>query len=173
MAYTQRMAFIAIPEESKKSINRAGQTLLRGQFKTEEYAIARDLADRWRACHAYPINTFQATLRRNLRKFSGDPLVAQRLKRMPTIIDKLKRHPAMQLTTMQDIGGVRAVVSSVSDVYKLAAEYRDKSRFKHELVKENDYIKGPRSDDGYRSLHLIYRYKNSAAPGYDGLLTGP
>ena len=27
-----------------------------------EWEKARDLADRWRACHAYPINTFQATL---------------------------------------------------------------------------------------------------------------
>jgi len=133
-----------------------------------ELALALRLADKWRACHAYPINTFNSTLRDKLRKYS-DSIVAQRLKRMPTIIDKLKRYPAMQLTTMQDIGGLRAVLQSVVDVYNLAATYRDNTNFKHELVDEKDYIYKPRSEDGYRSLHLIYKYKNKRNPAYDGV----
>jgi len=130
---------------------------------------AWDLANRWRACHAHPINTFQATLRTKLRGFSDDPIVAQRLKRMPTIIDKLKRYPAMKLTTMQDIGGVRAVLGSVEDVYRLTNEYKTNSRFAHELIDEKDYIQNPRSEDGYRSIHLIYKYKNNRNPQYNGL----
>ncbi len=134
----------------------------------EEMAWAVGLANRWRACHAYPINTFNSTLRVKVKSYAG-PIVAQRLKRMPTIIDKLKRYPAMQLTTMQDIGGLRAVLRSVRDVYKLANEYRNNTRFTHELVDERDYIRNPRSEDGYRSLHLIYKYKNNRNPAYDGL----
>jgi ppGpp synthetase/RelA/SpoT-type nucleotidyltranferase len=75
----------------------------------------------------------------------SNPIVAQRLKRMPTIIDKLKRYPAMQLTTMQDIGGLRAVLDKVVDVYRLADSYRDNIRLTHELIDEKDYIQHPRS----------------------------
>jgi ppGpp synthetase/RelA/SpoT-type nucleotidyltranferase len=89
---------------------------------------------------------------------------------MPTIVDKLHRYPKMQLARMQDIGGVRAILDSVHDVYLLAGEYKDKSRFTHELLGEKDYIKSPRDEDGYRSLHLIYKYKNKQAKEYDGLL---
>jgi len=99
------MAFPPVPRESKNQINKAGQTLIEANSDTLAYLSARKLADKCRACHAYPINTFQATLRDKLRDYSDEPLVAQRLKRMPTIVDKLKRYPAMKLTTMQDIGG--------------------------------------------------------------------
>lgn len=163
------MPFPPVPAESKKSINKAGQLLAMANASQEELDWAWDLANRWRACHAYPINTFQATLRTRLANYTGSPVVAQRLKRMPTIIDKLKRYPAMQLTTMQDIAGVRAVLGSVAQVKKIAAEYEAKGRFAHELVDERDYIQDPRSEDGYRSHHLVYKYRNRRNPRYDGL----
>jgi len=162
------MAFSPVPEESKSKINKAGKILVKDNPTKEEINWARDLADRWRACHAYPINTFNSTLRVKLKDYS-DTIVAQRLKRMPTIIDKLKRYPTMQLTTMQDIGGLRAVLRSVYDVYLLSEEYRKNTLFEHELIDEKDYINKPRSEDGYRSLHLIYKYKNKRNPAYDGL----
>ncbi|MDY6856663.1 MAG: RelA/SpoT domain-containing protein [Thermodesulfobacteriota bacterium] len=163
------MAFAAVPEESKKQINKAGAILTLINPSQAELSWAVGLADRWRACHAYPINTFQATLRTKLRAYGGDPIAAQRLKRMPTIIDKLKRYPNMKLTTMQDIGGVRAILNSVRDVYRLSGEYRDSIRFPHELVDQKDYLQNPRDEDGYRSIHLIYRYRNSQAKDYNGL----
>lgn len=163
------MAFTAVPEESKKQINKAGATLTIENPSPADFEWAIGLADRWRACHAYPINTFQATLRTRLRAYRGDPIAAQRLKRMPTIIDKLKRYPNMKLTTMQDIGGVRAILNSIRDVYSLASEYRESKRFAHELVDQKDYIQKPRDEDGYRSIHLIYRYRNSHAQNYNGL----
>lgn len=162
------MAFSPVPNESKNQINKAGHILVEN-LPSKDLQWARDLVDRWRACHAYPINTFQASLMGKLKSFPQDPIAAQRLKRMPTIIDKLKRYPAMKLTTMQDIGGVRAILGSVQDVYKLADEYRKSKRLAHELIDEKNYIQNPRSEDGYRSLHLIYRYKNKQAPEYDGL----
>lgn len=165
------MAFVEPPRESKKQINRAGHALVDESIPWSDKSWAISLADTWRACHAYPINTFQSTLRRKIKKLFGDDfIVAQRLKRMPTIIGKLKRFPHMQLSTMQDLGGVRAVLGSVDQVYILSKEYTDKSRFAHALVREDDYIKSPRSEDGYRSLHLVYRYINAENPLYDGLL---
>jgi putative GTP pyrophosphokinase len=164
------MPYSSVPNESKKQIIKAGNILIDDSSSAEQITGAYELATRWRACHAYPINTFQSLLRKRIREgnYQEETIVAQRLKRMPTIIDKLKRYPNMNLVTMQDIGGIRAVLDSVNDVYKLRNEYVN-CRFAHELIDEKDYIQNPRNEDGYRSLHLIYKYKNIRNPAYDGL----
>lgn len=118
--------------------------------------------------HNYPINTFQATLRKRLHWIDRKSLVAQRLKRIPSIVEKLRRFPDMELARMQDIGGLRAVVGTLRQVELLHKNYRD-VLFQHELVSERDYIAKPKKS-GYRSIHLVYRYKNTATPDYDGLL---
>ena len=74
----------------------------------------------------------------------------------------------MQLARMQDIGGLRAVVGTLKMVRELEDNYK-RSRFKHELVTDRDYIENPKSS-GYRSVHMIYRYRSEIAPAYDGLL---
>ena len=134
----------------------------------ESFEWALLVLNNWRSCHGYPINTFQATLRNKLKSIDSDALVAQRLKRAPSIIGKLERQGNMQLARMQDIGGLRAVVRTLKQVRILEASYQS-SRFAHELVSENDYIATPKSS-GYRSIHLIYRYHNNKAPAYEGLL---
>ena len=68
---------------------------------------------------------------------------------------------------MQDIGGLRAIVSTVNTVRKLERVYRT-ARFTHTLASSKNYIDKPKPD-GYRGVHLIYRYKNPLAPEYDGL----
>ncbi|MFA5260915.1 MAG: RelA/SpoT domain-containing protein [Candidatus Omnitrophota bacterium] len=163
------MKYSLVPKISKNQINKAGKILIVEDPNIEDFLWAIDLANQWRACHAYPINTFNATLRSKLKDYENDPIVAQRLKRMPTIIDKLKRYPNMQLTTMQDIGGLRAVLNNKTDVYQLANSYVNNDNFPHELIDRKDYIKNPRDEDGYRSIHLIYKYKNNRNPAYDGL----
>jgi hypothetical protein len=45
--------------------------------------------------------------------------VAQRLKRLPTILDKLTRIPTMSVTTMHDLGGCRVVFETVDEVEEL------------------------------------------------------
>ena len=175
------MAFSPVPSESRTQINRAGETLARlgksanrlwklSSKDRDDFNRAWDLASRWRACHAYPINTFQATLRTKIKRGYSpqSTIAAQRLKRMPTIIDKLTRYPHMKLTRMQDIVGVRAVLSAAEQAEKLAREYRG-SRLSHDLIVQRDYTSNPRDEDGYRSIHLIYRYKNRRNPAYDGL----
>ena len=170
------MPFARVPCQTRSQINKAGKMLAEqnGSIDPQSFFEAITLVNTWRACHAYPINTFQATLRGKLSSelYGRNPIAAQRLKRMPTIIDKLKRYPEMQLTRMQDIGGLRAILDTVKDVYRLAEEYRgyrNNKGFLHELVQDKDYIKNPRDDDGYRSLHLIYKYKNKRVPDYNGL----
>lgn len=160
------MAFVK-PNYSRGQINRAGEIITNNNASDEDRRFADEALANWRAAHGYPINTFQATLRSKLARIDERAIVAQRLKRMPSIVLKLRRFPGMRLARMQDIGGLRAVVSSITRVRKLEESYRT-SRFKHELSSSKDYINSPKPD-GYRGIHLIYKYSNSRAPDYTGL----
>ncbi|MCK4827815.1 RelA/SpoT domain-containing protein [bacterium] len=134
----------------------------------DENEWALQVMNNWRACHNYPVNTFQANLRKKIRdRGFRKSLVVQRLKRVPSIIGKLKRFPAMQLSRMQDIGGLRAIVNTTNQVYVLINDFKA-SRFQHELLREYDYIKEPKQS-GYRCVHLVYKYLNSRAPEYNNL----
>lgn len=157
-----------IPEYSRSAVNKAGKVLSDGVPGQADYTHAMDVLSNWRSCHSYPINTFQSTLRSRLEDVDPNPIVAQRLKRTPSIISKLKRFDSMQLARMQDIGGLRSVVGSLAKVKKLEEKYRTKT-FKHELVADRNYVQNPKAS-GYRSIHLVYRYQNDRVPSYNGLL---
>lgn len=156
------------PRYSRSQVNRAGRTLCESVIDRQQYRRAVAILNNWRSSHSYPVNTFQATLRAKLDKIDSKALVAQRLKRTPSIISKLQRLKGMQLSRMQDVGGLRAVVSTLAMVRELQESYKN-SRFKHELIAERDYIETPKNS-GYRSVHMIYRYQNINAPAYNGLL---
>lgn len=155
------------PKYSKSQVNKAGNILVQGESAQQQWAL--EVLNNWRASHGYPINTFQSTLRTKLKTIDSKSIVAQRLKRTPSIIDKLKRFPDMELARMQDIGGLRAVVDTLENVYELKTKYDPSPFIKHVLLRENDYIKVPKLD-GYRSVHLVYRYQNDRAKDYNGLL---
>ena len=166
------VAFIK-PAYSNNRINAAGRLLAEsvGKHHTEvnaiEVALATVVLNNFRAAHLYPINTFQATLRKRLKNIDPKALVGQRLKRSPSILLKLSRNDGMQLARMQDIGGLRAVVSNIHRARQLEALYRA-GKVQHSLASSKDYILEPKAD-GYRSIHLVFRYKNANAPDYDGL----
>ena len=156
-----------VPSFTRGEVNRAGFVLLDQTVDEQVKTAALEVINHWRACHTYPINTFQATLRWRVRKVCENPLVATRLKRLPSISKKLEANYGMQLARMQDVGGLRAVVDTVAQVRKLQGIYSDGGLI-HELTGLDDYIANPKPS-GYRSLHLIYRYRNPIAPLYNGL----
>lgn len=159
---------ITVP--SKKQVQKAGKVLAKGNANNDEFLQAMGLLSQWRSLHTYPINTFQAMLRNKVKslKFKS-PIIAQRLKRTPSIIKKLRRFPNMDLSRMQDIGGLRIVLSNVDDVYKLHNSIIKSKRSQHEpLLPPSDYIAEPKAD-GYRSLHQVFRYKSQQHPELDGL----
>jgi hypothetical protein len=157
----------AIPNFTRGKVNRAGDALIGETSSAQQQTEALALINHWRACHAYPVNTFQATLRARLKKVCPNALVAQRLKRVPSIKKKLITNKGMQLARMQDIGGLRAVVETIGQVRKLQSLYAS-GNLTHELIDTDDYIQEPKPT-GYRSLHLIYKYNNPAAEEYNGL----
>lgn len=123
----------------------------------------------WRTCHAYPLQVIKSGLGRRARDVDPRALIAQRLKRLPSIVYKLKRHPNMKLSQMQDLGGCRAILSSAAQVDRLAQRYQ-KRVGGHEMVRMTNYIESPKPD-GYRSVHLIFKYEHKSQhhADYDGL----
>lgn len=64
----------------------------------------------YRATFNYPLTRVNANVRHYIKKAGCEVVVAQRLKCLPRIIEKLVRYPRMRLTQMQDVGGCRAVL---------------------------------------------------------------
>ena len=146
-----------VPEFTKRQINDAGN-IIRSQGASErDRKNALTVVDNWSSAHAYPLHVFYMNLRRKASSQS-DIIVAERLKRLESIVGKLQREGGMQLYRMQDIGGCRMVLPTLEDVYTYSQKLQN-SRIRHELKKTNDYIRNPKSS-GYRSLHMIYRFRS-------------
>ena len=141
-----------VPEYSKRQINDAGKVIRNENLPDSERKTALAVIDNWRSSHAYPLHVFYMNLRGKVGS-RKDILVAERLKRLESIVGKLQREEGMNLYRMQDIGGCRMVVPTVDEVYQYSQRFQ-KSRIRHELKKVNDYIQNPKKS-GYRSLHLI------------------
>jgi len=117
---TSEMRLAAI-HHSNKEINQAGKILadLNVSQNFIERTTAMTIVEEWRASHAYPLRAVKTLLKQNARKF-GNAVVSGRPKRMPSIISKLQRNENMQLVTMHDVGGCRAVLPSINQVKALA-----------------------------------------------------
>jgi Region found in RelA / SpoT proteins len=136
-------------------------------FVSDEYLRSVDAINNWRSSHSFPLNTFTVGVKRRAKDVDPDALVAQKIKRLSSIAAKLQRFSTMQLSQMQDIGGCRAIVATISDVHKLIAKHKA-SDIRHKLVKETDYIQSPKTS-GYRSIHLLYRYYSDKSHNYNSL----
>ena len=152
------------PQYSRAEVNRSGQMLIANSPDFQHYQQALEIVNNWRLAHRFPLNTFQIYLRRQTGRGA---VVASRIKRRATIEEKLQFMPNLRIAQMQDIGGCRAIVSSVEQVYSLVDLYK-RSKIKHELIKIDDYINAPRTS-GYRGVHLIYRYRSIQRPEFNGL----
>lgn len=151
-------------EYSRNQIIKAGKTIKKASATTSEIGHATKVIDNWRASHAFPMHVIYMHLRR-MRKSNNEIVVAERLKRHDSIVNKLKREPTMSLWAMQDLGGCRFIVPTVDDVYYYANKYEN-SRKRHELVSSYDYIKQPKAS-GYRSLHCVYKYHSDSVDTYN------
>ena len=140
------------PRYSKSKINKAGNIIVDKTSTIEERSDALEILNNWRASHAYPLHVITG----NLRSKNPNAIVVQRLKRLDSITDKIKRFPDMNLYRMQDLGGCRVIVDTIDEIYTAIDKYKN-SRIRHILKKEYDYIKNPKSS-GYRSYHMVYQF---------------
>lgn len=151
-------------EFSRSQIINAGRIMRRENPSEQEIKQATNIIDNWRAAHAFPLHVIYMHLRR-MRGSDNNIIVAERLKRLDSIIGKMKREQAMNLWTMQDLGGCRVIVQHVKDVYDFFEKF-DKSRKRHLLKKKYDYINNPKAT-GYRSLHAVYEYHSDKNETYN------
>jgi ppGpp synthetase/RelA/SpoT-type nucleotidyltranferase len=147
---------------SKSEVNRAGRLFAdhlrsaaagkgRVSYQRAELEEAIQIIEWWRGEHAKPLSLVAA----NLRYYAieeGKPVVAQRLKKFPTLVGKLLREPSMKLSRMGDIGGVRAVLPDQDAAYRVAGRLRKNWT----ITRFRDYAAEPKND-GYRAVHLINR----------------
>lgn len=147
---------MALGPPTKSQVNRAGRALrrwMRGEIDDLAVQEALDTLTAFRAAHQYPLIKANNGLRSMVRTAGCKVEVSQRLKRMSTILDKIRREPTMAVGNMQDVGGCRAVLDSVDEVRRV------EHRLKHTRPPEhyNDYIATPRAS-GYRGVHVVVRY---------------
>ncbi|WP_214058526.1 RelA/SpoT domain-containing protein [Nocardioides aquaticus] len=159
-----------VPEHSNKAVQRASRTIGRGTGTAEEIQAARDVLSNYRLAHAFPLNAVTVTVRQRALAVNPDAVVAERRKRLPTLLDKLRRHPTMSVTTMHDLGGCRVVVETIAEVDELVGVLVDLPRSQNRVKRVYGYLRddpGPR-DSGYRGVHLVYEY-GASKPKYHGL----
>lgn len=161
------MSIDTYPLYKKSKVDAAGRRIRKGVATSED----TEVFENWRASHIHILNTFQATLRRRTRG-NKNIVVAQRLKRKNTILDKLIREPTMGLSTMHDIAGCRLIFKNIKQLNSFRADLH-RAKFKHERKKtDNDaynYIVSPKAT-GYRGIHDVYDYRGKDSSKWD-LLT--
>lgn len=158
------MPFVEPGAYSRGELDRAGERIRQARGTSNDLAML----DNWRASHLYVLNTFQSSLRARRSRFPrGESItIAQRLKRRPTIIDKLSREPGMSLSRMHDIAGCRLIFPDIQSLTDFRAGVLS-SRAAHELVGElnrYNYIVTPKSS-GYRGIHDVYKYNVGSTGG--------
>jgi putative GTP pyrophosphokinase len=143
---------------SKKEVDRAGAVIAERRPPATPDEIDRlggaiDVVEWWRREHADPLSSVAAKLRYYVAEV-GEPAVSQRLKRLPTIANKLVRLPTMKLAQMADIGGVRAIAPDQAAAYHVARRLNKNWT----ITRFRDYVAEPKAD-GYRALHLTNRHR--------------
>jgi GTP pyrophosphokinase len=145
--------------KSKKAINRAG-IVCRDWWMTPKARVTDEVVEgwndvvEWRSSFDRPLKTTTQGLRGFAKREAGskrEPVVAQRLKRMPTIVDKLARHENMKVTQMQDIGGCRAIMATEKELRGVLRRIERNWDVRGEV---KDYIAEPKPD-GYRAVHVV------------------
>lgn len=142
---------------SKSKIDKAGQILSDQGREYDELALElEEVFEDYRKNHLEPLTRLTLEIQDWLQSFNKEYYIAQRLKRRPQILRKLRRL-SVRLTQLQDIGGCRIIVEKNSDVDLLIDFVRKKftQSTVAKIVRETDYRELGRDDTGYRAHHII------------------
>lgn len=147
---------------SKSKIDKAGATLSKlDKLETIEHLELDEVFHNYRKYHLRPLTECTLELQKWLTEYGSKYYIAQRLKRKPQILRKLRRL-SVRLTQLQDIGGCRIIVDSNDNVNKLLDFIKDKAKQekKFSIEKVTDYRDQGRDVTGYRALHVILNRDN-------------
>ncbi|MBP6113806.1 MAG: hypothetical protein KA474_03605, partial [Acinetobacter sp.] len=157
----QKNQLCTIMKFSKKDVVRAGIALTNDNLINDEESFQKtmDVLTYWRDSHVFPLNNAHQLLNKFVLKVDENAFIAKRLKRFDSIKKKLQRFEQMQLKNMQDIGGIRVVVTTLEQVNSIFNTLAQEVYFHNngQFIKFDNYIEKPK-DDGYRSLHMVGKF---------------
>lgn len=137
---------------SKGDVSRAGDVLACETASSEEMRAATEVASRWRAAHSGPLREMLSVANAACESIQ-DSLVVGRLKRVPTIIEKLRRpNHTFDLKTLDDIAGCRIVLPQCDQIVPVARILKGHETFHG----AKDYLSAPKPN-GYRGIHSLHR----------------
>lgn len=139
---------------SRNQINKAGDALINEPFERQQ---AVEIVTDWRQSHLPVLRELNDELTEYLVSNGIEfEFSSHRIKRMQSIVEKLRNNPEMGLGGMQDIGGIRFVFPD-TETLELAESVLYGFKPKNfELKKVYDYIVYPK-ESGYRSIHYVYK----------------
>ncbi|VUS72919.1 hypothetical protein SB6421_03233 [Klebsiella huaxiensis] len=140
-----------ILKHSRSQIEKAGRRIRKGTASEKDIVIIQE----YRAAHDRPMRHIRSALEQ-----FGLGQVTSRLKRFPTILDKLSRpsldgmtSTTINVSQMSDIAGCRVIMDNYDDLVE-AEIYR--TDIDGAIVKRTrDYLIAPKTT-GYRGIHRIY-----------------
>lgn len=144
---------------SKKAVIKATKALVENNLSFEQKINSLAMLANFRSSHEYPMQSMIGYFRDKAFLVDKKAVVVRRLKRIPSILNKLKRFPQMQVSSMADIGGIRIITKNINQVQAI----RDrivKGRTHNKLLSQKNYITYPK-ESGYRGIHLNYSYQGS------------
>ena len=142
---------------SNSSIQKAGKILLKSK-DPEEVAQAERIIEAWRGQHDIVLDEFEKKLLPLLQEEKVSIIDrGRRLKRLKAITNKMDKHEVWNLSTMQDIGGMRLILPSLDVVFQTKYLLETLGVEDFEISDSCDYIDSPRST-GYRAVHLVFKY---------------
>ena len=130
---------------SKNQAKKAGEFLAKcvDPFG-EEASFARSVVDEWREAHKEVFLEAPETLKDISYSIDSQAVVVGRLKRMDTIVGKLRRPGLnMKLNEMCDIVGCRVIASDIEAVRQISAAIENRLNVKPETGVK-DYIAHPK-----------------------------
>ncbi|WP_396151144.1 RelA/SpoT domain-containing protein [Flavobacterium sp.] len=137
---------------SNTRINKIGENISArgGKITPEEL----DELQEFRISFSKPlVNVFNIT-RELADKVHQSSILAFRLKRIDTIINKLGREKEMDLSRMGDIGGIRCIFYNEAEVYKAKSLIENYFELGG---KTRDYVNEIKRDIGYKSIHMYVK----------------
>ena len=154
---------------SRNKLNNTGEILISEIDDLFRYNDALNIVDDWRKNHQVPMQELFRSVSSVLAEAGVQPsFSSQRLKRMTSIIGKLRRNPEMRLGGVQDIGGVRFVFPDIPSMEKAYDILKEVELTNFESAnKPKNYVINPKCS-GYRSIHFVYIY-HSTNEDTDGL----
>jgi ppGpp synthetase/RelA/SpoT-type nucleotidyltranferase len=148
--------------QSRKHLKKIGDVLREEDLDSQEFLDAYDGLSAFRALHLPAMQRVNIRCRQVIKKHPlldlDRVIIAQRGKRLESVIRKLQRFEGMQLDRMQDVGGVRVILDTLEEVNSFTTHFPGRSKI-IELERKYDYIHTPK-EDGYRGIHLILGLEN-------------